>query len=312
MKWFVFDLHVSVEGTPERLRSFLSSVTAAQSSIELSQLKFSQQNLSFHVAAEHLPVLRKVRRRAGVKIKVHKPIGRLCIQVPVVIAFLLLIALPFCSQFFYLDYAVEADSEQQLIVDTYFEKHHLKFPMRRTRLPATESIRNDLMKQHNSIAWVMISRQHSVVKVTVVPSPKPVTPENWPEAKQFIAAYDGQIDRVQLIEGTSLVRRKDIVKKGDVLAVGTGGKLAKGEITGIYFREVEFQFDSPSKTFDYSSSHADAIIRQFIEEQQQETKIKGIKVLQVQNVNGKVRGKVLVKIQGILAKPEYLKETLND
>lgn len=303
---------MSVEGTPERLRSFLSSVTATPSSIVLTQLTLSQENLSFTIAAKHLPALRKIRRRAGVKIKVERPIWRLFIQIPVVLAFLLLIALPFFSQYIYLDYVVEADSDQQLVVDTYFEKHHLSFPMRRTRLPSTETIRNDLMKQHDSIAWVMISREHSVVKVTLVPSPKPVSPKDWPEARQFVAAYDGQIDRVQLVEGTSLVRRKDIVKKGDVLAVGNGEKPAKGEITGIYFRELEFQLDSPSKNFTYSSSHADAIIRQFVEQQQQETKIKGIKVLQVQNVNGKVRGKVLVKIQGILAKPEYLKETLND
>lgn len=118
------------------------------------------------------------------------------------------------------------------------------------------------------------------------------------------------IERLQLVECTSL--DKDKVKKGDVLAVGTGGKPARGEITGIYFRGLEFQLSSASKSFEYSSSHADAIIRQFIEQQHQETKIKGIKVLHVQNVNGKVRGKVLVKIQGILAKPEYLKEKLND
>lgn len=229
-----------------------------------------------------------------------------------IIALLLLLALPFFSQFIYLDYVIEANSEQQLVVEDYFEKHHLMFPMRRTRLPSTESIRNELMKQHDSIAWVMISLEHSVVEVTLVPSPKPVLPKDWPEAEKFVAAYDGQIDRVQLVEGTSLVRTKDIVKKGDVLAVGSDGKAAKGEITGIYFRELAFQLDSTSADFDYSSSHADAIIRQFIEQQQQETKIKGIKVLQVQNVNGKVRGKVLVKIQGILAKPEYLKETLND
>lgn len=229
-----------------------------------------------------------------------------------IIALLLLLALPFFSQFIYLDYVIEANSEQQLVVEDYFEKHHLKFPMRSTRLPSTESIRNDLMKQHDSIAWVMISREHSVVEVTLVTSPKPVLPKDWPETEKFVAAYDGQIDWVQLEAGTSLVRTKDIVKKGDVLAVGSDGKAAKGEITGIYFRELAFQLDSTSADFDYSSSHADAIIRQFIEQQQQETKIKGIKVLQVQNVNGKVRGKVLVKIQGILAKPEYLKETLND
>lgn len=312
MKWFVSDLRVSVEGTPEQLQSFLSSVTALQSTVVLTQLKLSQETLTFALEAEHLPTLRKLRRHAGVKMKVDKPIWRLFLQVPVVLAILLLIALPFFSQFIYLDYVIEADSDQQLVVDTYFEKHKLKFPMLRTQFPSTESIRNDLMKQNDSIAWVMISREHSVVKVTLVSSPKPVSPEDWPQAEKFIAAYDGQIERVQLVEGTSLVKRKDIVKKGDVLAVGIDGKPAKGEIIGIYFRELEFLLDASSKNFDYSSSHADAIIRQFIEQQDQETKIKGIKVLQVQNVNGKVRGKVLVKIQGILAKPEYLKETLND
>lgn len=76
------------------------------------------------------------------------------------------------------------------------------------------------------------------------------------------------IERLQLVEGTSLDKHKDIVKKGDVLAVGIGGKPARGEITGIYFRGLEFQLGSASKSFEYSSSHADAIIRQFIEQQQ--------------------------------------------
>lgn len=37
-----------------------------------------------------------------------------------------------------------------------------------------------------------------------------------------------------------------------------------------------------------------------------------VKILHVQNDNGKVEGKVLLKLEGNIAKPTYLKETVND
>ena len=60
------------------------------------------------------------------------------------------------------------------------------------------------------------------------------------------------------------------------------------------------------------NSHLHAILKKFMRSRGSEILIMDVKILHVQNDNGKVEGKVLLKLEGNIAKPTYLKETVND
>lgn len=153
----------------------------------------------------------------------------------------------------------------------------------------------------------------STVQLQVVSAPNLVEPHAWPEGEVFGANYNVQVERVYLVEGEALVVRKDVVKKGTVLArPNSGGKLEKGKIYGTFWRELEFEAATTKKNFELESSHITELLRQFVSESDEEVKILGVKVLHLENNNGKVRGKVLVNLHGNIAKTEYLKEIVND
>lgn len=79
-----------------------------------------------------------------------------------------------------------------------------------------------------------------------------------------------------------------------------------------FWRELEFEATTTKKNFELESSHITELLRQFVSGSDEEVKILGVKVLHLQNNNGKVRGKVLVNLHGNIAKTEYLKEIVND
>ncbi|WP_342525392.1 sporulation protein YqfD [Chryseomicrobium sp. FSL W7-1435] len=311
MRFKNYRIKARIEGTEQQLQKFLTLLYELQK-VPLYNLQRLDGYLYFEMNQTDISTIKSIRFQAGVRLSLTHTSFHLFRNPLLIVALLIFLALPLASHYFYFSVSITGDEAHQQAVEDYLLKEKLTFPLLKKELPPIERIRNELMKKHASMAWVMIDKESAELTISIVPAPDPIDPQDWPEATKFVAAYDGQIERVQLLAGESLVERKSIVSKGDILAIGSKGEKAKGIIVGTYWREIEFELLTKEKKFDFESSHLSELIRQFVTESKGETTIQGVKVLQVQNENGKVRGKVLVKIQGIITKPEYLKETLND
>lgn len=86
------------------------------------------------------------------------------------------------------------------------------------------SIEEKIMESNESIMWIRIRVEGSILKVTASERQTPPTIVQDEDPCNLIAKADGQIVRVYTTAGTAVVKKGDLVKKGDVLVKGEQGR----------------------------------------------------------------------------------------
>lgn len=304
-------IKVAVSGEASDISYFLSLLSMSPE-VELSSVTF-QKKCIFIVERQHLKWVRKAKRTSGVTVSFTPVFPSLTFLYPVAFTILLFALIPYFSTFFTL--SIEVSGPEQLIAETEVKLDDLnvRTPLAKKSRPADSLIRQKLMTEIAGIAWVLLEEKGSTFHITLIPAPTLVEPRELPSAPAFVAKEDAVVERIYLVKGERRVSRKDVVKKGQLLAEGSAKTEAQGEVRGTYWKELEFElYLAQPEEFVFENSHLYAILKKFIDSQEQALQIQNVKILHVQNENGKVEGKVLLKLEGNIAKPTYLKETMND
>lgn len=87
-----------------------------------------------------------------------------------------------------------------------------------------DEIEEQIISKNKNVLWSKVRIQGSTLQVEVVESFKPPVIEIDNSLGQIVASKDGEIVRVYSQSGTALVKKGDIVKKGDLLIDGYQGK----------------------------------------------------------------------------------------
>ncbi|MFC4356104.1 sporulation protein YqfD [Chryseomicrobium palamuruense] len=304
-------IRVAVKGESNEISSFLSQLSASPK-VEISHLT-SQKGCTFVVERQHIKWIRKAKKQSGVTIHLSPVWPTISFVIPVFITLLLFALIPFFST--YLILSIDVSGPELLVAqaEEKLDELNMHTPLYKNGRPEDRFIRQKLMTEITGVAWILLEEKGSRFHVTLIPAPTLVEPIELPSAPAFVAREDAVVERIYLVAGERRVSRKDVVKKGQLLAEGTMGLEAKGEVRGVYWKELEFQIQRYQKDeFELKNSHLQAILEKFIHSQGQRIQIMDVKILHVQNENGKVEGKVLLKLEGNIAKPTYPKETVND
>lgn len=304
-------IKVAVSGETSDISYFLSLLSMSPE-VELSSVTF-QKKCVFIVERQDLKWVRKAKRTSGVKVSLTPVFPSPTILYPIICTILLFALIPYVSTFFTL--SIEVTGPEQLVAETEVEldELHVRTPLAKKSRPDDSLLRQKLMTKVAGIAWVLLEENGSTFHITLIPAPTLVEQRVLPSAPAFVATEDAVVERIYLVKGERRVSRKDVVKKGKLLAEGNTNMEAQGEIRGTYWKELGFElYLAQPEEFVFENSHLYAILKKFIDSQQQALEIQNVKILHVQNENGKVEGKVLLKLEGNIAKPTYLKETMND
>ena len=103
-----------------------------------------------------------------------------------------------------------------------------------------------LLDRLEDVAWISINRDGVVAMVEVRMRAKTdATPPEPYEASNVVAAFDGVVEEIIVEEGTPLVKRGDVVRKGDILIsgiieteYGTVITAARGRVVAHRFEEL--------------------------------------------------------------------------
>lgn len=87
-----------------------------------------------------------------------------------------------------------------------------------------EDIEEQIVFKNKNVLWSKVRIQGSTLKVEVVESLRPPVIEIDNSLGKIVAAKDGEVIRVYSQSGTTVVKKGDIVKKGDLLIDGYQGK----------------------------------------------------------------------------------------
>lgn len=302
---------VIVTGDANEVSSFLSHLSSFPQ-VSISQVSMGKK-CTFFVETRQMNLVRKAKKMADVRIHFERVVPKTSVIIPLLMTLLLFGSIPYLSTYFLLSIEVSGPDHLLSAAEETLENVGIQTPLFKKNRAEDRFIRQKLMTEVPDIAWVLLEENGSVFHVTLIPAPTPVKPIELPSAPAFVAKEDAVVERVYLVSGERRVHRKDVVKKGQLLAEGMQGMQAQGEIRGIYWKELTFfiQLNDKQK-FDMKNSHLQAILEKFIDSEESGIQIMDVKILHVQNDNGKVEGKVLLKLEGNIAKPTYLKETVND
>lgn len=127
-------------------------------------------------------------------------------------------------------------------------------------------IEDKLIKNNDSIMWVKARIEGSSLKISAEESQPPpsIIPEDSP--CNLIASKDSQVVRVYTSAGTAIVKKNDLVKKGQLLVKGEQGKdgmtyqvHAKGDVIGKTFYEesktVKISGTKKNRTGNFIENH---------------------------------------------------------
>lgn len=128
----------------------------------------------------------------------------------------------------------------------------------------TKEIINNIRLQRNDIAWIGIHIKGTNVTIEIVESDKKPEIVNEDEYCNIVSDKEGVITKINVQNGTSLVKQGDIVKKGDILV---GGWL-EGKYTGT--RYVHSKADIQAKV--WYSQKEEMMLTQEIKEETGNTK----------------------------------------
>lgn len=195
-----------------------------QHKIPIHQLSFHQNSLTFQVARSHLHTVRKIRKKANVKIIIRYSEPEKILQKDLVtlIGIFVLLIIPLLLSRFIWQVEVEASTiELEDEVMSYLQDEvGMEFPVGKNKFFSDSEIRQSLMRQFRDFSWVHILKNGSQVTITPQLAPK-IKPLQMPNKNQhLIAANSGVVTHFQIERGIRQVEKNMTVYQGDLLVSG--------------------------------------------------------------------------------------------
>ena len=147
-----------------------------KSKIPIYQLNFHQNSLTFQVARSHLPLVRKLRKKASVKISIRYSEPEKILQKDLItlIGLLVLLIIPLVLSRFI--WHVEVDAQTVELEDEVMQylqgEMGMEFPVGKSTFISDNEIRQLLMMQFREFSWVHIMKNGSKVTITPQLAPK--------------------------------------------------------------------------------------------------------------------------------------------
>jgi len=143
-------------------------------------------------------------------------------------------------------------------------------------------LQREMLERLPDSSWIGIKIEGTTVIITVVEKKLPSnTPLTYPQ--HLVAKKDAIIERIIAYKGKALVKRNQLVRKGDILIsgiIGTEGNLtfvpAQGEVRGIVWYETTLEIPLLKKS---SRLTGEVITRNYLYFFNRSLKIKGEKII---------------------------------
>lgn len=219
--------------------------------IRIFNLNFKQSEITFQVAHSNLSLMRRLRKKAKVKITVRYSEPERILQKDMVtaIGIIMLIVLPIILSRFVWQVEVDAATiELEDEVAHYLQKEMgVEFPVPKKTFLSDNEIRQTMMKEFREFSWVHIMKNGSKITINPQLAPKiePVPKVN--KNQHLVANNSGVVTHFQIERGVRQVEQNMTVYKGDILVSGVlqhGDKEiivgAEGEVFVDYWLETSF------------------------------------------------------------------------
>ncbi|XKE69196.1 sporulation protein YqfD [Jeotgalibacillus malaysiensis] len=197
--------------------------------ISLEQV-ICKEETTFMIRYTDLAALRKAVRRSGVKVSLskegenHKILEFTKMNIPSIAAFLLS-AFIFFQAFQYI-WAVEMTGPNPEIRDEaleILEEKGIKPGVHHSNLSLNQQSASVLYKEIDQLSWIGYERTGSKLKVTLREKDSLHNKKSDQQA-HLVASKTGTIHTLSVSSGTPLVKRGDVVKKGEILVSGYIGR----------------------------------------------------------------------------------------
>ena len=98
-----------------------------------------------------------------------------------------------------------------------------------TYIPSVDydALHNTVLKNSDNLSWISVNVTGNVAYVEIKETKSPQA-NNTPTYTNIVAAFDGYIESVKVIQGKKVVTMGDVVKKGDILISGVINSQAEG------------------------------------------------------------------------------------
>ena len=98
-----------------------------------------------------------------------------------------------------------------------------------TYIPSVDydTLHNTVLKNSDNLSWISVNVTGNVAYVEIKETKSPQN-NITPTYTNIVAAFDGYIESVKVIQGKKVVTRGDVVKKGDILISGVINSQAEG------------------------------------------------------------------------------------
>lgn len=222
-----------------------------KSKIPIYQLNFHQNSLTFQVARSHLPLVRKLRKKASVKISIRYSEPEKILQKDLItlIGLLVLLIIPLVLSRFI--WHVEVDAQTVELEDEVMQylqgEMGMEFPVGKSTFISDNEIRQLLMMQFREFSWVHIMKNGSKVTITPQLAPKIKSLKKPNKNQHLIAANSGVVTHFQIERGIRKVEKNMTVYQGDLLVSGILNRGddeiiigAAGEVFVDYWLEASF------------------------------------------------------------------------
>ncbi|MGM9950712.1 MAG: sporulation protein YqfD [Lysinibacillus sp.] len=222
--------------------------------IVIRQVRFSEDEMSFEITRDNLPALRRARRIAGARIKLHYEDSNSILQITMktIVGVLLLIAIPMiCTQFVWRIHVTGATPELAQKAEQFIASEiGVSIPLAKKSLPTDYELRQQLMAKFPELSWVHFMKSGGDITISLQLAPKTEVKKKSDEPMHLMASNSGVITHYFLTSGVRLVDANTTVYKGDALVSGildAGDKQvvvgAEGEVYADYWLETAFTLD---------------------------------------------------------------------
>lgn len=169
---------------------------------------------------QDLKKLRKIRRQYRVKVELERDDFRPILQPNgrTVIGLLMLLIIPFISQFYTWGIEVEGETiERTVEVERLFEA--MSFPVRTSLLPSEHQVRQELLLKLEHVAWVHVEKDGAKLKIDVEEAPR-IEEQKVEEGRSLFAKQGGVVTHYNIESGVKQFVLNEVVEKGNLLVTG--------------------------------------------------------------------------------------------
>lgn len=227
--------------------------------MKLYRVTVDGQHISCEISWRDLRKVRKIRRQFQVKMELMQDFIRPVLQLNgrTVIGLLLLLAVPFCSQFYTWGFEVKGDTiERKVEVERLLEP--ISFPVRTSLLPSEHQLRQSLLLELQHVAWVHVEKDGGKLKITIEEAPK-IKNETVETGSALIAQQGGVVTHYTIESGVKQFVLNEVVEEGDVLVSGevivaeeTRTVPVRGKVFVDFWRTVSFTM---SRQLNFTEQH---------------------------------------------------------